>query len=352
NAAIYLKEGKNNNRFETHPTSQTLRWYLLANSQKFYVLELMAALILLALGLTEKPRAQKANNLSVPVEVHAAVEILSLMIVLAGRAVKLKWQGTKLFFSHKRTLFTVVIWCVVFAEAIVVLVRRENHFRVTRSLRPLFLIDTHYCSGVRRVLRQILLSLPPILYMLFLLFFIMVIFAMLGFYLFSDNEKDQFFSSFGGSFISLFVLITTANYPDVMMPAYIRSRWSVIYFAVYIAVVLYFLMGLLLAVVYKDFTDIVKDKFKKLFVHKREGVREAYELLKGENPPHGIPWGTFKGLMSHYDPKRTDVENYLFFKSLNKSNTGQLSLDEFYNVFENSEMRWKQVCVLFYRKKL
>ena len=68
-------EGKNNNRFETHPTPQTLRWYLRANSQKFYVLELMAALILLALGLTEKPQALKANNLSVPVEVsvHSAL---------------------------------------------------------------------------------------------------------------------------------------------------------------------------------------------------------------------------------------------------------------------------------------
>ena len=68
-------EGKNSDRFETHPTSQTLRWYLLANSQKFYVLELMAALILLALGLTEKPPALKANNLSLPVEVsvHSAL---------------------------------------------------------------------------------------------------------------------------------------------------------------------------------------------------------------------------------------------------------------------------------------
>ena len=68
-------EGKNSDRFETHPTSQTFRWYLLANSQKFYVLELMAALILLALGLTEKPPALKANNLSVPVKVsvHSAL---------------------------------------------------------------------------------------------------------------------------------------------------------------------------------------------------------------------------------------------------------------------------------------
>ena len=67
--------GKNNDRFETYPTSQTLQWYLLANSQKCYVLELMAALILLALGLTEKPPALKANNLSVPVEVsvHSAL---------------------------------------------------------------------------------------------------------------------------------------------------------------------------------------------------------------------------------------------------------------------------------------
>ncbi|XP_066018881.1 two pore channel protein 1 isoform X2 [Pocillopora verrucosa] len=343
NAAILLKEGKNNDRFATHPTPQKLRWYLLAHSRYFYVLELTAALFLLALGLTEKPPALKANNLSLPVEVHAALEVLSLMIVFAGLAVKLKWQGVKLFFTHKRTLLKVFIWCVVFIEAIVVLVRRENHFRVTRSLRPLFLIDTHYCFGVRRVLRQILLSLPPILDMLFLLFFIMVIFAMLGFYLFSDNEKDEFFSSFWRSFISLFVLLTTANYPDVMMPAYNRSRWSVIYFVVYIAIVLYFLMNLLLAVVYDTFTNIEKDKFRKLFLHKRHAVRQAYKLLCSEHPPHWIPWETFKGLMSFYKPKKTDVEKYLVFKSLNKSNTGKLSLDEFYNVFENSEMRWKRV---------
>ena len=34
------------------------------------------------------------------------------------------------------------------------------------------------------------------------------------------------------------------SYPDVMMPSYNRSRWFVIYFAVYIPVTLYFLMNL------------------------------------------------------------------------------------------------------------
>ena len=85
-------EGKNHNRFETHPTSQTLRWYLLANSQKFYVLELMAALILLALGLTEKPRALQANNLSVPVEVSVHSALGRGVMGVRGMMTKHLWQ--------------------------------------------------------------------------------------------------------------------------------------------------------------------------------------------------------------------------------------------------------------------
>jgi len=46
--------------------------------------------------------------------------------------------------------YQVVVLSVVFVEAIVVLVRSQNHVRVTRALRPLFLIDSHYCFGVRR----------------------------------------------------------------------------------------------------------------------------------------------------------------------------------------------------------
>ncbi|KAL9981122.1 hypothetical protein ACROYT_G009786 [Oculina patagonica] len=345
-AAIFLQEGKNNDRFDTHPSQRTVRWYLIAHSTFFYILDMMAALFLLSLGLTEKPASgevPKDDSLYLPVPVHATLEILSLFVVTAGMAVKLKWQGAKLYFTHKRTLCKVIVLSVVFVEAIVVLVRSENHVRVTRALRPLFLIDTHYCYGVRRVLRQILLSLPPILDMLFLLFFIMVIFAMLGFYLFSDNEKDEFFDSFWRSFISLFVLLTTANYPDVMMPAYGRTRWSVVFFGVYISVILYFLMNLLLAVVYDTFTNIEKDKFRKLFLHKRQAVRQAYKLLCNENPPHWIPLHSFIGLMSFYKPKSTLVEKFLVFKSLDTSQRRQLSLDEFYHVFENSEMKWKQV---------
>ncbi|KAM7441892.1 Two pore calcium channel protein 1 [Porites harrisoni] len=345
-AAIFLQEGQNNDRFDTHPSHTTMRWYLLTHSTYFYFLDMMASLLLLCLALTERPGngGTPANDiLFLPVPVHGALEILSLSVIACGCGVKLKWQGAKFYFTHKRTLFKIVILVVMYTEAIIVLIRMENHFRVTRALRPLFLIDTHYCYGVRRSLRQILLSLPPILDMLFLLLFVILIFAMLGFYLFSDNDEDEFFSGFLRSFISLFVLLTTANYPDVMMPAYNRSRWSVIYFAVYISVTLYFLMNLLLAVVYDTFTNIEKDKFRKLFLHKRHAVRQAYKLLCCKNPPYRIPLQHFVGLMSFYKPRSTPVEKYLVFKSLNTSHTKHLSLEEFYHVFENSEMKWKRI---------
>ena len=35
-------------------------------------------------------------------------------------------------------------------EALAVLIRQQNHIRITRLLRPLFLIDTYYMVGVRR----------------------------------------------------------------------------------------------------------------------------------------------------------------------------------------------------------
>ena len=43
-----------------------------------------------------------------------------------------------------------VILLVMVTESITVIIRRTSHFRVTRALRPLFLLDTYYCRGIRR----------------------------------------------------------------------------------------------------------------------------------------------------------------------------------------------------------
>ena len=56
----------------------------------------------------------------------------------------------------------------------------------------------------------------------------------------------------------------------------------------------------LLAVVYSTFAEEEKDKFRKLFLHKREALRHAFTVLSGSN---GIVFHDFLLFMQHYKPR-------------------------------------------------
>ncbi|XP_048369963.1 two pore channel protein 1 isoform X2 [Sphaerodactylus townsendi] len=237
-----------------------------------------------------------------------------------------------------------LLTCVLllqFIEAIVVLVRQTSHVRITRALRCIFLVDCRYCGAVRRNLRQIFQSLPPFIDILLLLLFFMVIFAILGFYLFSPNKSDPYFNTLENSLVNLFVLLTTANFPDVMMPSYSRNPWSCVFFIVYLSIELYFIMNLLLAVVFDTFNDIEKMKFKSLLLHKRTAIQHAYQLLVSKQRPSGISFKQFDGLMRFYKPRMSSRDRYLTFKALSQSNTSLVSLKDMYNFYEVVGLKWK-----------
>ena len=56
----------------------------------------------------------------------------------------------------------------------------------------------------------------------------------------------------------------------------------------------------LLAVVYSNFAEEEKDKFRKLFLHKREALRHAFRVLTS---PKGIEFHDFLIFMQHYRPR-------------------------------------------------
>ncbi|XP_060068697.1 two pore channel protein 1-like [Ylistrum balloti] len=337
-AAIFLQEGENNDKYTTHPRSHdALPAYEIAHNHWFYALDLFASLLVLFMAACERPAVP---FLTLPVGVHGALELFGLLIIALELGIRMKWLGWKVFFRHIRTVIKTVTLSIMFIETIVVMVRQTNHFRVTRALRPLFIIDTYYCRNVRRICRQILQSLPPIVDMIILLLFFMLIFSILGFYLFSQIPQDTYFTTIQDSFISLFVLLTTANYPDVMMPAYAHNHGYAIFFIIYLALELYFLMNLLLAVVYDTFSNLEKSKLKKLFFHKRVGCRHAFRLLVTKRHSNHIQLKHFAGMMKYFRPKKTRREIYLTFKIINTSMTGTLSLDEFYNIYDTVSLQW------------
>ncbi|KAM9329594.1 two pore channel protein 1 [Gastrophryne carolinensis] len=338
-AAIYLQEGKNNDKFDTHPRDpKALAAYLFAHNHLYYVLELSTGLLLLLLSLCEAPAVP---FLRLDIYVHATLELFALALVVFELCMKMRWLGWHTFLRHRRTMLKSFVLLVQFVEAIVVLIRQTSHVRVTRALRPIFLVDCRYCGAVRRNLRQIFQSLPPFIDILLLLLFFMVIFAILGFFLFSPNPSDPYFSTLENSLVSLFVLLTTANFPDVMMPAYSRNRWSCIFFIVYLSIELYFIMNLLLAVVFDTFNDIEKKKFKSLLLHKRTATQHSYQLLVNPQGPPGIPFLHFDGMMRYYKPHMSASDRYLCFRALKQSSTDRLRLKEFYHFYEVVDLKWK-----------
>ncbi|XP_046386592.1 two pore calcium channel protein 1-like [Ischnura elegans] len=342
-AAIYLEEGNNNEKFDSHPKDRhSLPAYLIVHSPWYYGLDLSASLVLLALGFVEPPAIPLFQ---LPVGVHGSIELIALTIVGVELLMKIRWLGWRVLLNHKRTLIKGTTLAIMVVEAIVVLIRQSSHFRVTRSLRPIFLIDNFHLGGVRRFIRQMLQSMPPVCDMLGLVLFCLMLYALLGFYLFGSGA-DPYFRTLLDSFVSLFVLLTTANYPDVMMPSYAKSKWFCLFFISYICLMVFFLMNLLLAVVYDTFTSIERNKFKKLWLHKRLACGHAFRLLTSKHPSHNrlLPFMHFRGLMHFYAPKKSMKDILLTYKALlsEGSDYNYLTLKEFCHLYECLQLTWEQ----------
>ncbi|KAL7986763.1 hypothetical protein Chor_013046 [Crotalus horridus] len=288
-AAIYLQEGENNDKFVTHPKDpKALASYLFVHNHLFYLMELTTALLLLLLSLCEAPAVAIFR---LGIYVHATLELFALTVVLFELSMKLRWLGCHTYIRHKRTM-------VKFVETVVVLVRQTSHLRITRALRCIFLVDCRYCGAVRRNLRQIFQSLPPFIDILLLLLFFMVIFAILGFYLFSPNKSDPYFNTLENSLVNLFVLLTTAN-------------------------------------------AIEKMKFRSLLLHKRMAIQHAYRLLVSKQRPSGIAFKQFDGLLCFYAPRMNVRDRYLTFKALSQSSSPLVSLKDMYSFYEVAGLKWK-----------
>ncbi|XP_011497956.1 PREDICTED: two pore calcium channel protein 1-like isoform X3 [Ceratosolen solmsi marchali] len=336
-AAIFLEEGRNNEKFDSHPRHpEDLPAYLLVHNSWYYGLDLFTSLVLLGLAFVEEPAVPLFQ---LPVWVHGSIELLALITIAIELALKLRWIGWGTMLKHKRTMLKCVTLFIMFIEVLIVLVRQSSHFRVTRALRPIFLVDTKYCGGVRRFIRQILQTLPPILDMLGLLLFFISTYMVLGYYMFF--ELNRHFATLQDSFVSLFVLLTTANFPDVMMQSFSKNKWYAIYFVSYLCTMLYVMMNLMLAVVNETFTSAERDKFKKLFLHKRKACQHAFKLLVSKQNPEQMRFKQFEGLMRYYAPHKSIKDTVLMFRYLNISGNGVLSSDEFLNVYDATVLTWE-----------
>ena len=102
----------------------------------------------------------------------------------------------------------------------------------------------------RRYISVIHGSLPMVIFIMIYVFY----FAWMGNRLFAGTiEGVETFSGLNDSFFYMFVLLTTSNFPDVMLPSYGQHRHYAVFFVVYLVVGLFMFMNLLLAIFYSNY---------------------------------------------------------------------------------------------------
>ncbi|CAF90752.1 unnamed protein product, partial [Tetraodon nigroviridis] len=233
------------------------RWYYSKLCQ--WCLGLTIAVVLLlafverpsSLSFSSDPRL-RATHLNPVCGVTESVELLCLIIFCLDLAVKSYLIGWEEFKKNKWLISYMVVISVSFIDWMLsVSMVCDERLRVRRLIRPFFLLQNS--SLMKKTLKCIKRTLPEIASVILLLALHLCLFTMIGMLLFAkteDPEKNEewslHFRNLPMALTSLLVLLTTANNPDVMMPAYSLNRIYAVFFVLFSVIgkkgILFFLM--------------------------------------------------------------------------------------------------------------
>ncbi|XP_055257210.1 two pore channel protein 1-like [Moschus berezovskii] len=260
-AAAYVSDAQYNRNvhFETSP--QAIRLYHFYNHWTMRAATYFFIWVDLALALFEEPAV-----FPLPFLVTSIAEVFCLTAFF-GRLVHFaKVTPQNVFWKDTKNICVVVtivltlIDLVIYGSLEAVNIRGV---RWSRALRPVFLINFPESRQIRRAFRSIRNTLPDILYVFLLFLFSMMIFSLMALKLFGDRglrtvDGRPYFTSILDTAFELYALVTTANSPDVMMPAYELNWWYSLYFITYIIINTYIFMSVFLAVVYNNYRKHLK----------------------------------------------------------------------------------------------
>eukprot|EP00039_Didymoeca_costata_P026845 m.16804 g.16804 ORF g.16804 m.16804 type:complete len:837 (+) comp5803_c0_seq1:169-2679(+) len=353
-AGIYLLEGELYTKFRWHPGSRASQnLYLFIHSPVYKRVEVVMALIFLSLVIFERPQTIECS-LYLPMAFEVICMLYFLLNLWAqGRVLRSSMsegeESILTVFKSRTFAVRFLVIFILFVDLILSVTVLRLHSRVLRFFRVILILDAQNAAGVRRVCRQIVQTAWKVFDMLVFVMLYIMLFAVMAFNFFSLNHSDPYFATFETSFMSMFILMTTANNPDVMMTAYNDHAGACLFFIIYMLFGFYFLMNLLLAMVYDNFTLYEKTKFKKVFMHKRQAIRHAWDaLFPGEydNEQKTINFESFHAVCRVFRPNSSGKQAYLAFRALDTDNSGEIDLNEFQEIFDVMDVKYQYNVVL------
>ncbi|VDL87368.1 unnamed protein product [Schistocephalus solidus] len=311
----------------------------------FMVLNLLTILI-------EEPAAIKVNGKALPYYIPLAINVLCeavfycrwFHIFLVADLSKMK---------HNRSFIgTIVILGLMTLDDITYIIQQENHvqnpIRWSRALRPMLLLTFPENRQIRAAFDNIRCTAIDVssvfaMFVFSLLFISIVTLKLLQGEKLMYPDGSTYFPDFGEIAWELYVLSTTSNSPDVIIPAFERSAS---YFTIYVWVCTmcnWLFMGILTASVYNAYKSHLGSFVLRRVVMRKSLLDEAFTLLQGDFKTAGVDRDTFFRVMRVVASSRSEKSIELIFNILDHDNTGIVDQKEFARFTEYLQMNFKEV---------
>lgn len=282
-AAAYVSDAQYNRNILFDRSPEGIRLYRLYNHWGLLSITYIFIVVDLALAIFEEPAV-----VPLPIWATSLVEFLCLL-AFTGRLIHFaKVIPRKSFWKDAKNICIIVTILLTLVDMIIYGSLKVTGYygcRWSRVLRPLFLVNITESRQVRRAFRSIRNTLPQILYVFLLFIFSVLMFSLMALKLFGKRnyltiEGKPYFTNYLEVVFNLYVLVTTANSPDVMMPAYNNNTWFSIFFILYIIINTYVFMSVFLAVIYNNYKKHLKEEVKQLVSVKRHKMVKAFKVLQ------------------------------------------------------------------------
>eukprot|EP01117_Protostelium_nocturnum_P011571 TRINITY_DN4199_c0_g1_i1.p1 TRINITY_DN4199_c0_g1~~TRINITY_DN4199_c0_g1_i1.p1 ORF type:complete len:821 (-),score=238.41 TRINITY_DN4199_c0_g1_i1:109-2571(-) len=210
-------------------------------------------------------------------KVSLAFEIIFLFIWGLRLFLRFVKNGRKKMFSPW-TVISLLSIAATLIDILVSLYVGNLGFRITRSLRVVFLSDIS--SSTRRLTKMVVYTFASMVRVLSILWIVILLYTIVGIVLIQYFvPNDPYFENFLEALLNMITCLSTANFPDIMIPSFNYSSWFAIYWLSYMSICLFLGMNIVLAFGYSQFQQIATQELVNKYIVQRKKLLKAFYIL-------------------------------------------------------------------------
>mmetsp|Transcript_2466 Transcript_2466/g.3547 ORF Transcript_2466/g.3547 Transcript_2466/m.3547 type:complete len:1495 (+) Transcript_2466:43-4527(+) len=334
------------------PYVNEIDWLL--NSDIYETIFIILVFGHLAITILEPPSRHQADNRKFAVSKNIALGFEWLIISFYSISYGLELYNKGRYFWDKLRICWTFVMFLFILDLLMATASGSAFFRFSRFFRPFMLLLRMPLLRVAYMISlQTLVKLTHIWIILGIIF---VIFACIGLYLFNFNKDiynehafiagDGFpecggpcvddlpywvwrsFSSFEETLIALFVLLTTENYPEVSIPAYMAEHLYQTYFILFWLLGEAFLLQLLIAFIFDVYKGLMENWALQQMWNERFALHCAFECLDLSRDGK-ISHKAFIQLLEKLKPEWNQMQRETLFKLMDSNGNRLLEEAEF-----------------------